>query len=573
MARPATRALRGGHHQQRGAALLFGALTALLGLIAIGFTVDLARLYYAKRTLQSAANMAALDAARVAGGCLGVAAVNADPLAAARTEAARALERNRGSLDWLEGGSVRLGRVAREGNLRRFSPMEAPLPGAQGPFNAVEVRLTREQPTRLVPGFNDGEDAGAVLTAVAAAMSRPQARFGVGSGLADVSIEESVLNELISGALGGPSPQISLLSYRNLFDATVNLGTLQLALTPGSVASSLDQVVTSEGLLIALADALGATGQWLAAETAAALAAVAGNAPNVLPRELLGLQEGILDLAGEGVINAGVLVNLLLREAARGTINSIPITIPCPLGPCESRITLLDPGRDATATPVLVESVESDDSASTAQVRVEVLGLAVPIGDLGSLMVDVTIEAAPAMARLLDIECPRAGASEGKVTLQGRTGLATATVRISGTLNGLVNITAQPAPLQLGQAMLNPVTIPFTGPFDVATGEPSERVGSPVYGSLQSALQSAVTGPDLQMQVLGVQLPTSGLFGVTDAITGVAVESLVRGRLSEVLGLVGDQLQPTLGALGVQLGYADFRVYSLTNAQPKLFLR
>lgn len=553
--------------------MLFGAATALLGLVAIGLTVDLARLYHAQRQLQSAANMAALDAARVAGGCFGREAIAADPLAAARREALDALERNRVSRSWLEGGGLRLGRMARDGSLRSFSPLEAPLPGAIGPFNAVELRLTRDQPSRLIPGFNEAGAQGA-LTAVAAAISRPAARFGVGSGLASVSLPDSVLNDLISAALGGPSPEISLVSYRNLFDATVTVGTLELLLTPGTAASTLDQLISSQGLLITLADALGAAGEAAAAETAAALAAVAGNAPPVVPAELIGLQDGIQEIAGSILINAGVLVNQLLRESARGTVQTIPITIPCPLGPCEGSLTILDPGNDATATPVLIESMESDRTAQTAQIRFELLGLEVPVAGLGRLAVDVTVEAAPATAQVVDIRCPRAGALDGEVTLLGRTGLATATVRVSGDLNGLLSVVSQPAPILLGQTLSNPVPLVFRGPFDAETGEPAQRLGSSSYSSLAGALESVVLSPaDLQLSVAGVQLPVEGLLGVGGAVVGPALENLVRGELAGVLAQVGNQLEPVLGALGIQLGYADFRVYAITDAQPALFLR
>lgn len=554
--------------------MLFGAATALLGLVAIGLTIDLARLYDAQRQLQSATNMAAMDAARVAGGCFGRAALGSDPAAAARNEALAALDRNGVSREWLAGGgSLRLGRIAREGSLRRFSPMEAPLPGAVGPYNAVELRLTRDQPSRLIPGMGADGTRGA-LTAVAAATSRPAARFGVGSGLASVSLPDSVLNELISGALGGPSPQISLLSYRNLFDATVSIGRLDLELSPGSVASSLDQLVSSQGLLIALADALGAAGEAAAAETAAALAAVAANAPPVVPAELIGLQDGLEEVAGSILINAGVLVNQVLRESARGTVESIPITIPCPLGPCEGRLTLLDPGGDETATPVLIETSETEQIASTAQVALEILGLQVPILNLGNIAVDVMVEAAPATAQVIDIECPRSGATEGAVTLLGRTGLATATIRVSGNLSGLLSIQAQPSPLVLGQSLNNPVPLRFVGPFDAETGDPAQTLGTPTYASLADALTSAVLSPtDLRISVAGLQIPTGGLLGLGNTLTNAAVENLIRSELAGVLGQVGNQLEPLLEALGVQLGYADFRVYSVTDAQPALFLR
>ncbi|MEQ9479614.1 MAG: pilus assembly protein TadG-related protein [Algiphilus sp.] len=58
-------------HRQRGAAAVFAAIAMTTLLVSIAFTIDIGRLYFAQRDLQNAANLAALDASRMASGCYG----------------------------------------------------------------------------------------------------------------------------------------------------------------------------------------------------------------------------------------------------------------------------------------------------------------------------------------------------------------------------------------------------------------------------------------------------------------------------------------------------------------------
>ena len=137
-----------------------------------------------------------------------------------------------------------------------------------------------------------------------------------------------------------------------------------------------------------------------------------------------------------------------------------------------------------------------------------------------------------------------------------------------------MEVQAQPSPILLGQSLTNPVPLVFSGPFDAITGEPAQRLGSSTYGSLEAALIEAVLRPgEFRVRAAGVQLPASALLGPARALTGPALENLVRRELADLLGAIGSELEPALAALGIQLGYADFRVYSVTDAQPMLFLR
>lgn len=564
--------------RQRGVAMVFGAVAAVLGLIAVGLTIDLSRLYFTQRQLQSTANMAALDAARVAGGCLGRDRLAGDPMAAARREALGAIARNQGQAGWLSSDGLQLGRlVVTEESLRRFQRLDD-APDSQR-YNAVQVRLDRETPSRLIPGLTAGDTTPGAMSSVAAAISRPAARFGVGSGLAEVNLDDSVLGDLLGTVLGGAAPSISLLDYRNLFSSTITLQQLSAEITPGTIAQAVDRLIEVDGLLLAIAGALGDTVDAAAALTVTTLAAATTVTEPVLPRELLGLQTGIEEGVGDLVLNVGTLVSQVLRETATGLVNGLLISLPCPIGQCTGSITILSPGSEEIASPVLVESTEEDAFAQNAQVQLEVIGLSVPLGALGELSVNLTISAAPAQARISDIQCPRVGLPHGQVTLIGETGLANIALDIRGDLlNGAARVRLQ-ASIPVGSTAGGQQALVFNGPFDPVLGEPSQRIGSPPIGALGGTLAALGSGA-LEIEILGQ--PTSGLLGgvlggvasLTEPVLRTVLEQAgVAALLAEVLQGVGDQIDPLLGALGVQLGYADFRVYALTDAQPVLFLR
>src|SRR5690606_20780764 len=85
--------LRSARRRQTGAAAVFAAIAAGAGLTALALAIDVGRLYAAQRDLQRIANLAALDAARVTGGCFGE---PENPSATAFNEAVASIARNGG---------------------------------------------------------------------------------------------------------------------------------------------------------------------------------------------------------------------------------------------------------------------------------------------------------------------------------------------------------------------------------------------------------------------------------------------------------------------------------------------
>lgn len=311
--------VKSGRQRQRGAAAVMGAVTAILGLIAVGLTVDLARLYAAQRSLQRIANVAALDASRLAGGCFGAAARGPSPLATAIDEARASLIRNGGDPSWIDGGGqVRLGIMrVDDAGVRQFDPLfddeGVPL-GAITAHDSVQVVLLRPTPPRLIPGFSGDDDDDREMVAVASARSRPVASFGVGSGLLGVDLSQSLLDPVLAGVLGG-SPSVSVLDYRNLFGVGVSVGDLTDALEQGEVGELLVDVVPATDLLNAVAELVDL-----------ATADLGGGVAGL--NELLGLTPDVAGAAGDLTISVGQLTSQALRQLAVGA----PINIDCPAG-------------------------------------------------------------------------------------------------------------------------------------------------------------------------------------------------------------------------------------------------
>ena len=78
--------------RQRGFAAVFAAIAMVAMLSAVALAIDVGRLYNAKRNLQRAASLAALDAVQVVSGCTGRGVIGTGQ--DARAEALASLARN-----------------------------------------------------------------------------------------------------------------------------------------------------------------------------------------------------------------------------------------------------------------------------------------------------------------------------------------------------------------------------------------------------------------------------------------------------------------------------------------------
>lgn len=315
-----------GVRRQRGASAIIGAAVIFLLLVLIIAGIDVGNLYAAKRRLQTDANMAALDAARIAGGCqTGVPVTDAATLIADAVNPA--IVNNYLHPDLLSTSAAATVQQVAAGNqtsvaaggvaYRGFIPYDASNPQ---PPDAAQVTLTTPMPLSLVPGLV--ANAGGTLLATATAVQQPNATFYVGSDLTDFSL----LNDI----LGVPLAQGSLLDYQQLASVSIPLADVKIALGVPSGATTTAALANIQtplpDALNSLADSLTASGQNAAAQVFSALAGIVDPNRKVLPGDLITVESLLEQAANDLPVNTLQLLEALATDAAK------PFPVALPLG-------------------------------------------------------------------------------------------------------------------------------------------------------------------------------------------------------------------------------------------------
>lgn len=556
---------------------MFAAVSIIMGLMCIGLTVDLGRHYFLQRDLQRMANMAALDAARVSGGCNGS---MDDPVAGALNEAIGSVVRNGGDSGWV-GSDVLVGSRGGDGGVRFFD-------GAMLPKNrAVQVKLTRPAPGRLIPLLGSGGPQN--LSAITAAFSRPAARVKVGGRL--LGLNPVILNALLSDQFGPVG--LDLLSYQNLFDANLPLSAI-LDQLPGAPGDAIDDPTAPADFLGALADALAASGFPSAAQAADAIRDASAGGNEVTPGEVLGV-DGSGDFTEDSLINAGDTILALGALANEGEVMGFPLPgLPAPLGTPEVRAVLTDPGAPETLAP------DSDPSSSSyvrnSQGNVEV---DLPLSILGAPVSGLALflQVAPSRARVSRIVCQRRGLDADSVWVVAQSGISRIGIGRFDDINS-PNPTIQPATV-LDTTSINvllgalPVNLTITIAGEVAIQSQEQEM--PVFegpfpdgGSTQT-----LDGQDPAEQLVSAlgELPSSITVDVSADLPGVTRTPLINAILAPLLAgikasvlsqvlalldsgaLADDLLTPVLQPLGLSIGTADVTVYAVVAKEPVLFTR
>jgi uncharacterized membrane protein len=567
--------------RQRGAAAVFAAIAAGACLIAVVLVIDIGRLYSAQRDLQRLANLSALDAARIAGGCMGI---PHNPQSAAYNEVADSIVRNGVRNGTVMIDSVLLGRQydAPEG-VRRFV-----VAGAGQTNNAVQVELTRTTPQALLPFVR----AGGVLRARAAAHSRPQASVSIGTRLAQVDPE--FLNKFLSEALGGPL-KLDAVGYASLLDATLPLDALIEQLDAGN-PNVLFERIDIPGLLHATADALDETGQGAAATVADQIADIATTSAVILPAELVAVEQDAAAAVGSSLINVGELTIAAAQVATQSSVVEFSYTLPPPLGDTSVLIRVVNP---AQLAPQLAPTFPGEDAepqfASNAQGLVQT-DVNVELAPLGvTVRLPLWFELAEGTAQVTDIECAREGQPYDRVDVLARTSLSRLGI---GEFDDITapQPRAQPAALvdaDFGAGLLGiplPVHVRITAlvAHDINSGEdrltfqtPFDEA-QPVGGTLQlqDALSHLPGAMDVHVEItpLGdnaLPLLSDVLDPTLNALLTSAqnvLEAALRNRLAERMLPLADALsRDILSGAGLAVGNADVRVYGVAVADPYLF--
>lgn len=554
--------------RQRGAIAVSAAIAMLASLIAIAFSLDLGRNYYAQRDLQRMANLAALDAARIVGGCMGPVE---NPQSLALTEATASVLRNRGEVAWVAGGDVNVGSMDSSSGVRFFSPDDNPQQ------RAVQVRLARTAPTPLLPIFTP-TGGPATLRAEASAYSSPKATIHVGSGLA--SVNPPVLNSLLSELLGDPV-SLSLATYNALLNTQVSIPGLLEELNVGAPGTDLTQTpVQGQAVLNALLNQV--VGDAAAGLTA--LAATAGAQESVVLGDLLGMQQPV---EGATILLADLVMGLA-RSAAGDTLLDLDI-LP-PLTDLNARI--ISPGQSASLVPGGTD-VDTENFAENAQVVIETstpLNLNLGIVNL-SLQLPMFIQAAQATAVVDAINCARHGVPVSTVDVSARSSAARVGIGHFDNINS-PNPQFEPAeviasasvlgiPIEVGLLVGAFADIPATASaeFPGMEVEDTETLGTPSTGAVAQGLVDSLGNiTDLQVTSVRALVDLGPLAAVVNpilnSILGLAsgvIAPVLSAALTPVTGALDTLLTPTLEGLGVSLGGADITVIAIEADQPYLF--
>ncbi len=575
-----------GGRRQRGAVAVSAAIIMLAGLVAAALVIDLGRLFFAQRELQRVANMAALDASRIAGGCMGQ---MQNPEAAAFSEVLGSIDRNVAARSQITPQRVEIGGLYTDGGIRYFgvNPSEK--------NRAVQVLLRRPAPGRLLPiGAGAGPE---MLFASAAAYSRPTATLRIGSTLAQLSPD--IFGNVLERVLG-TRPAVSLGGYQALAAADLPLTDLLEELGVGTPEQIIESKIEVDDLLHALVQALGNNGDALAANAARAVANAATSGREVIPGDLL-LIEQVGDAAAGGLVNVGALL-LSVAQAANGSeLLNLPIQLPPPLGPGETTVRIIIPATQGSPSPADdADAPASNDYVHNGQIVMRSGLKLIDIPLLGDVSLPVFVQGAQATAAIRSIDCARRGKAFDEVTVAARSSIARVGIGDFDDISApypqvvpatLVKLADLKLPVGLGGIEIPvPVRVEIkVGAFaDLPSdrrdlvfrppwGEPQTLSSRPQSARLAEALAQLPGQLDIQVgiTVLNTQLIPQGLLNTLLEPVRTLIASTLRAQLLGALtaGLDQQLLLPLANTLGLSLGGAEVIVSDVQSAEPYLFTR
>ncbi|MES1923682.1 hypothetical protein T31B1_00115 [Salinisphaera sp. T31B1] len=534
------------------------AAVALLALV-----VDTGRLYAAQAKLQSAANLAALDAARQVSGCR--TDLNVD---SGRAAAQASVANNYNALD--PSAAPDIARFEQASlisdsatGLRTIQPIQ----NANTKADAVRLTLTQNF-TPLFSLFSGTTE----LAATAGAAAHARAQIGIGTTLA--GIDPPLLAQLlpidIGAAQKGDLANV-FVSLADLLDIDAGVATHQqlLETSLNEALKNLGGTVSNQvsGLVDSLADLFPSD----------------ANAASLL---------SILDIADDvGTdlrLNAGQIVNAAAQLAAsqRDSAVNLPLALNVPgIASVSAQVRLLESGKIAEGPAGRRADGGYRTEAKSAQVavavKIKLLDINIGILSLRLLNLPLIVQAAPGIAHLESIECPTPDRRSYRVEISTDTSALRATAGefddidndgdqdVRATQIGLIDdlsLLFLPIPANALVGVRADTQVLRDGgrrTFEVRDLEndlptPPLAVGSVL--DTQSLLQGLLSDVDLDVDIVGINLLPVGR--ILDP-----VNALLSGPLAAALAPV---LDPVLNALGVSLGNADVQLLAIDAARPEL---
>ena len=536
----------GSRRTERGQTLPLVALCMVFLMIAAAFGVDLGTLMAQKRKMQSVADLVAMDTIRVVNGsaCNAI-QTSGQTLASDMNTAATASALRNG---FTVGGTNVLNVEPGTWDGTTFtsfgtscSVTPAGLPGS--------VRITAQGTTKYgfakVVGISSGTTS---RNSVAARTGR--ATWLLGSSLADMSANFSLLNPLMTGLLGGSTLTTSLISYQGLATSSVSLAALatQLGLNLGNPSNLLNTSVNMKSFLTAVATVLSNNGNSSASATVATLAASI-SALSTLTTNLgnfVKLGTGVNGSAADAQLNVFELITGSAEVANGSSFVNIPgLSL-------TAGITNLTVSFSAIQPQVICVMCSTGDAKTTSQVTLKVtptispvslLGLASPVTVSGQVPLVVT--AGSATGTTGNIQCD--GSAPGfTVGVQPQAASTSTTLSLAASLIlGVTTLSTTGAAVQTAQPLYNDFFANPSG-FDVPQHNGNTTIGF-----------SGITYGSTNVSILALNV----------AVTGVSLAN----ALGPVLGLLDTQvISPLMKLLGLDVGGADTTGKAMTCTAPAL---
>lgn len=550
-----------------GAVAVLAAATLLLAIAALALAVDVGRLYLGQRDLQRIANLAAMDAARVATECLGPVE---DRLAAAQAEALRSVLTNGGSADYLEASSVALGAEAVDGDGTRYFE-----PTADEQAYAVRVRLSTPTPARLLPALT-GDAAGRTMAATASAKSERVASLSVSGRIANLNPS---LTLVPYGAPLDPGLNVTLGSYQSFLDVSVKLDDL----SAGLGFAQTDEFLVTEISGVNLFDALLDFTEGTVRNAIATIAGAMDGTAQIVPGDLIGVEPGWEDPAEDTLVNVGALVLGTLERTVGD--RGIEVTIPPLLGllgtPGTVRASQYTSTRTATGPAGRKSGGEPRTVAHTSAGYVQVELPGVNVAGL-SLNLKMFADGGEAAAWPERIDCARMGVPQPVVEVRARSDAVRVGIGEFDDING-ANPTPRPTtilelPTVLGfnikvgayavtrVAGNDDVVLYYTGHFQDAPqrqsfGTPPGATLGGVYNDLAGSVELTIDPPVAESNPL-TRLTVQQLRATLPGLIAQALQSLS-----------ADAIEPALLLGGVAVGGGEVAVSDVKGGPPQLFAR
>lgn len=523
----------------RGSVAIMSAFIAGLGCLVAAIAIDVGSVALDARRLQGAADLAAMSAGANLDNALVTAQMNAASNVP-RSEIQTAIE-----LGTYVGDSA-------------VAPALRFTPGPNTP-NAVRVTLHTETPIYFGALILGKQSITISRSAVAAVEQQPLAMFSIGSRLA--SLDGGVANALLGG-LTGSSVSLSVMDYRALADARINLlafsdalGT-ELGVTAGDYDSLLDRTISVGRALKVLERLAGDSGDSALSKLASAAAGIdlrVGDLIAVDANAGRGIAQGL-----DATVSALDIASAMIEIGGGNRQVALDLGVNAGLAAVKASVAI---GERPNNSAWLTVSGPGGPIIRTAQARVYVKArTAQTLAGLAQVNLPILIELAPSEARLDAITC-----LPGRtVTLGVRPGLLKANIgaidesKLANfkqplvvtpatllSVLGLVTLTAR-AEIEGADQGFTPVR--FTDADIKAQTLRSVQTRGLVNGIVVSLLQRM----DVDVHVIGLGL---GLGGLVQAL----------GVLLTPLGPVLDAaINPVLDVLGLKVGEADVRVLGAT---------